>query len=156
MDDLLERIPELLSDLPIGFIIFAAAILFSFFGNDDKKKQADQKGRAPSRNEAPRPVATADPYARERREQVERMEPAERPQGGHIFASDERRAREERERQQEEVLIFGGLDFGSRGSMFRDEESDRESQWGKTKYGFDESEWGSTFGEKKNPDPIIR
>ena len=27
---------------------------------------------------------------------------------------------------------------------------------GMTKYGFDESEWGSAFGDRKNQDPIIR
>ena len=27
---------------------------------------------------------------------------------------------------------------------------------GSTKFGFDESEWGSAFGDRKNQDPIIR
>jgi hypothetical protein len=137
MSSTVDQISDFLSDLPIGLIIFGIAMLFGLFGRDDKK----QEQRAPSQRRVQRPASPPEPST---------------------FASDDRRAREERERQQEEVLVFGGLDFGSRGSLFRDEEGDRNSQWGKTKYGFDESEWGSdaqwgsSFGEKKNSDPVIR
>lgn len=137
----MDQITDFLSDLPIGLIIFAIAMLFGVFGKDDKKKQARQE---------PREVARQDPYAREAR-----------PRSPTTFASDERRARDERamreQRTPEDVIVFGGLDFGSSGSLFREDDTgDRDSQWGKTKYGFDDSEWGSTFGDKKSSDPIIR
>jgi hypothetical protein len=145
----MEDITKFISDLPIGLIIFAIAMLFGMFGKDDKKKQARQQ---------PREVVKQDPYAR-----------VERPGQASTYSSDERRDRDERamreQRAPEDVIVFGGLDFGSSGSLFRDHGNDRKesgTQWGKTKYGFDESEWGShnqwggNFGEKKNSDPIIR
>ncbi len=158
MDELLERLTNLLADLPIGLIIFFVALLFSFFNGDQK--------RMPRQDEAAQPAMPADDRSgqwEERREADDLFgRPAEeRRAGGYTFASDERRAAEERERQEEDVLIFGGLDFGRQGSLFEDE-GDRESQWGKTKYGFDdaewnsESQWGTTFGEKKDSEPIIR
>ncbi len=165
MDELLERLTNLLADLPIGLIIFIVALLFSFFNGDKKQPAGDQK-RMPRQDEAPQPAMPADDTSgrwEERREADDLFgRPAEeRPAGGYIFASDERKAREERERQDEEVLVFGGLDFGRQGSLFEDE-GDRDSQWGKTKYGFDESEWnsesqwGRTFEDKKDAEPIIR
>src|SRR5690606_6009482 len=126
----IDRIGTLLSELPIGLIIFIVAIAFSFFGGD-KKKPAANPQRAPRQDEGQSPIFTEETYGHPREE---------RP--AHTFASDERRAREERERQDEEVLVFGGLDFGRQGSLFEDE-GDRDSQWGKTKYGFDDSEWSS-------------
>jgi hypothetical protein len=150
MEELIDRLITFVSDLPVGLIIFLLAIAFSFFGGGKKKP-----GQAPE--SAPRPAGDAqsmttssDPFGR-------RREAATTPRSSqHTFASDERRAREERERQHQEVMVFGGLDFGSRGSLFDDEGEDRDSQWGKTKYGFDDSEWGSTFGERKSSEPIIR
>lgn len=130
MEDLLDRISEYATDLPIGLIIFLVAIAFSIFGRDGKEKDAKERPQ-----HTPKPAQGTQ----------ERPEP-------YTFASDERRAREERER--EEVLVFGGLEFGSSDSFFRDDEE--ESQWGKTKYGFDDSEWGSAFGERKSSEPIIR
>jgi hypothetical protein len=136
-----DQISDFLSDLPIGFIIFAIAMLFGLFGRDDKK----QEQQAPAQRRTQSPAAPSAPST---------------------FASDDRRKREEatarREREQQEVIVFGGLDFGSRGSMFAGDGNDRDSQWGKTKYGFDESEWGSanqwggSFGEKKDSEPVIR
>lgn len=130
----MDRIADFLTDLPIGLIIFIIAIAFGMFGKDDKKQP---------NTPAPR--------------QMTRQQQA--PSVPSTFASDDRRAREERavREQQErgEAMTFGGLDFGRPGSLF-DEAEDRDSQWGKTKYGFDESEWGSSFGDRKNPDPIIR
>src|SRR5690606_4174909 len=165
MDELLERLTNLLADLPIGLIIFIVALLFSFFNGDKKQPAGDQK-RMPRQDEAPQPAMPADDTSgrwEERREADDLFgRPAEeRPAGGYIFASDERKAREKRERQDEEVLVFGGLDFGRQGSLFEDE-GDRDSQWGKTKYGFDDSEWssesqwGRTFEDKKDSEPIIR
>lgn len=166
MDELLERLTNLLSDLPIGLIIFVVALLFSFFGGD-KKQPAGDKKQLPRQDEAPQPAMPAEgSYGwREERREADDMfgRPTEaRPAGGYTFASDERRARVEQERQREaeDVLVFGGLDFGRQGSLFEDE-GDRDSQWGKTKYGFDESEWnsdsqwGSSFGEKKDSKPVI-
>ena len=135
----MDRIADLLADLPIGLIIFIIAIALGMFGRDDKKKQEPS---APRR-------ATRTPG---------------QPAAPSIFASDDRRAREDRamrqqQQEQREVITFGGLDFGRPGSLFderNDDVDNRDSQWGKTKYGFDESEWGSAFGERKNPDPIIR
>lgn len=132
----MDQITDFLSDLPIGLIIFIIALALGMFGRDDKKQP----------QEAPRQQQARQP---------------EQPAAPSIFASDDRRAREERaQRQQEargEVMEFGGLEFGSSDALFQDEKGDGyDSQWGKTKYGFDESEWGSSFGDKKNPDPIIR
>lgn len=166
MEDLIDRITQFLSDLPIGLIIFLLAIAFSFFGGD-RKKATDDPGRTPQQNEAPRPAMPADdPWTGRGDGQLSSDMPKrrkeDRPAGDFTFASDERRAREERERRQGEVLVFGGLDFGSRGSLFRDEGNDRDSQWGKTKYGFDDSEWGSdaqwgsSFGDRKSSEPVIR
>jgi hypothetical protein len=133
-----DQITDFLSDLPIGLIIFIIAMAFGLFGRGDRQQQA----APPPRQQARRPEVPTPPS---------------------VFASDDRRAREERalrERQQQgEVITFGGMDFGRPGSLFEegdDDDDDRDSQWGKTKYGFDESEWGSSFGDRKNPDPIIR
>lgn len=142
MDEVLDQITSFLSDLPIGLIIFLIAILFSFFGrgeNEARQQRQPQREGTPER-------APADPFG---------FGDEERPT--HTFASDERRAREERDqREREEVLVFGGMEFGRRGSLFDEDEDNRESQWGKTKYGFDESEWGSAFGDKKDSEPVIR
>lgn len=129
-----DRITDLLADLPIGLIIFIIAIVFGMFGKDDKKKT-----NAP----APRQATVS-----------------EEPAAPSIFASDDRRAREERAMREQmarqETIEFGGLDFGSSDSLFRGDGNERESQWGKTKYGFDESEWGSAFPDKKSSEPVIR
>lgn len=135
----MDQITDFLADLPIGLIIFIIAMAFGLFGRGDREPQ----GAPPPRQQARRPEAPIPPS---------------------VFASDERRAREERamrqqQQQQGEVITFGGMDFGRPGSLFDerdDDDDDRDSQWGKTKYGFDESEWGSSFGDRKNPDPIIR
>lgn len=125
----MDQITDFLSELPLGLIIFIIALLFGMFGRDDKKQ--------------------AEPPPRE-------MLPEE-PAAPSIFASDERRAREERamrgQMTPEEAMPFGGLDFGSSDALFRDDE--RDSQWGKTEYGFDESEWGSAFPDKKSSEPTI-
>jgi hypothetical protein len=130
-----DRIADLLADLPIGLIIFIIALAFGMFGRDDKKKQAQSSPRQ----------ATRQPG---------------QPAAPSIFASDDRRAREQRRAEEQgEVITFGGLDFGRPGSLFderNDDVDNRDSQWGQTKYGFDESEWGSAFGDRKNQDPIIR
>ncbi len=130
-----DRITDLLADLPIGLIIFIIALVFGMFGRDDKKK-----ANAPAPRQA---VRTPD-----------------MPAAPSTFASDDRRAREERAMREqmarEEAIEFGGLDFGSSDALFRDDEHARASQWGKTKYGFDESEWGSAFPDTKNSEPIIR
>lgn len=145
MEDLIDRITEFASDLPTGLIIFLVAIAFSFFGRDNRQEAAEERQqRVPTPDQEPETVPSS-----------------------HTFASDERREREERTRQEErarqEVIVFGGLEFGSSDSLFRDEE-DRESQWGKTKYGFEEAEWGSdwetewgsAFSDRKSSEPIIR
>lgn len=130
----MNRITDILADLPIGLIIFLIALLFGMFGKDDKKKM-----------NAPAP----------RREMI-----PEQPAPPSTFASDERRAREERAMREqmarEETIEFGGLDFGSSDALFRDDGNGRDSQWGKTKYGFDESEWGSAFPDRKSSEPVIR
>jgi hypothetical protein len=150
MEELIDRIITFVTDLPIGLIIFLLAIAFSFFGGD-KKKPGEEQQRTPRPAGGAQPNSPSDdPFGRRR----EATPPSRTSQ--HTFASDERRDREESERQQREVMVFGGLDFGSRGSLFENDDTDRDSQWGKTKYGFDDSEWGSTFGEKKNSEPIIR
>ena len=160
MEDLIDRLANFITDLPVGLIIFILAIAFSFFGGD-KKKGTGNPDRVPRQNEAPRPAMPSDdPFGSRKQESrpdvFSRRKEAPRS-GGYTFASDERRAEQERERRQEEVLVFGGLDFGSRGALFRDDEDDgRDSQWGKTKYGFDDAEWGSTFGDKKSSEPVIR
>lgn len=126
-----DTITDVLSELPIGLIIFIIALLFGMFGRDDKKQV-----------EAPAP----------RREMV-----PDEPAAPSIFASDDRRAREERAMREqvtpEEAMTFGGFDFGSSDALFHDDE--RDSQWGKTKYGFDASEWGSAFPDKKSSEPTI-
>lgn len=131
----MDRIADLLADLPIGLIIFIIALAFGMFGRDDKKQQDPAAPRRATRQPG---QATAP----------------------SIFASDDRRAREQRHAEEpREVITFGGLDFGRPGSLFDDRSDDagsRDSQWGQTKYGFDESEWGSAFGDRKNQDPIIR
>ncbi len=129
-----DRITDILADLPIGLIIFIIALVFGMFGRDDKKKA-----------NAPAPRRATVP---------------EEPAAPSIFASDDRRAREERAMREQmarqETIEFGGLDFGSSDALFRGEGNERESQWGRTKYGFDESEWGSAFPDRKSSEPVIR
>jgi hypothetical protein len=129
-----DQIADFLSDLPIGLIIFIIAIALGMFGKDDKKQQEPAAPRQ-ARSQSGQPPAPS------------------------IFASDDRRAREQRRAEEQgEVITFGGLDFGRPGSLFdeRSDEDNRDAKWGQTKYGFDESEWGSAFGDRKNQDPIIR
>lgn len=129
-----DRITDFLTDLPIGLIIFIIAIVFGMFGKDDKKRADIPAPRREMASEQPAPPST--------------------------FASDDRRLREERamraEQERCEVITFGGLDFGSSDALFRQEQSERDARWGKTKYGFDASEWGSTFPDRKSSEPVIR
>lgn len=141
----MDRIADFLSELPIGLIIFIIALALGMFGRDKDAPQEARPPRQAARQPGPPPAPST-------------------------FASDDRRAREQRalrqQQEQREVITFGGLEFGSRDALFRDDEPDTrrgetkfgfdKSEWGQTKYGFDESEWGSSFGERKNPDPIIR
>lgn len=112
---MLDQILDLLSELPIGLIIFAAFMLMGLFGRDDKK-QAPQTAPRDADMTAPREPST--------------------------YASDDRQ--------------YGNPLFDESGSAFEfgaDEEEFRgRTQWGQTKYGFDENEWGSTFDDDHNDD----
>lgn len=107
---MLDRILDLLSDLPISLIIFGGFLLLNLFSRDDKK-QAPQT--------APREADVAPP-----------------PQPS-TYASDDRQYGNDMFNQP-----GSAFEFGPDEDMFR-----RDTQWGQTKFGFDEKDWGSTFGD---------
>lgn len=113
---MLDRLLDIIRDIPLGTLIFIAALLWSFLGRGGRETPAETR---PQRAEVPPP------------------EPS-------TYASDERRAREEFDQ-------FGGLEFGTPEDRYGD-----ANQWGQTTYGFEPTEWGSTFDDRDDEPRIHR
>lgn len=135
-----ERITDfILSN--ITWLIFVGFMLFSFLGGSDEKKEADSRQRPARRIERQaQPVST--------------------------YASDDRATEAAQRSRPTRPTQFGGaFDFGASSLFDQPAEEDRPSSFGsRTKFGFDETEWGTTFdkndeqygwGDKKSSDPVI-
>lgn len=139
--DLLDRIADFASQLlPAGIWILVA--LFGFLASmRDKAKTRKQGGQVePSQQSRPRPQsrpATPSPSA-----------PA--PPSGPSYGTPYTEPSPERQRatREEAKPTYGSHDKAVWGSVFDD--PGEEPRWG-----FDESEWGSSFGPKKNAEPTI-
>ncbi|MCA9833138.1 MAG: hypothetical protein KC435_04280 [Thermomicrobiales bacterium] len=156
----MERIFDLILD-NIGITIFLLFTIFGVIGRGDKKKAAEQPQQQP-----------AKPVEPDGRPLVERMaeyfgvdleqttQPAPKTAPPSTYASDGRRSPNQRNVQQDYPDLFGG------GSLFSQDADAGEFGMSKTKWGFDETEWGSTFEksdeqwghsfpEKKSSEPVI-
>lgn len=101
---MLDRLLDLIRDIPIGTLIFLGVLIWSFLGRKSPETSPDSRRR--------RPQAPPEPST---------------------YASDERREREQ----------WGHLDFGTPDDRYGD-----ANEWGQTKYGFEPTEWGSTFDDR--------
>lgn len=126
---MLDRLLDFLNDIPLGSLIFIGALLWSFIGRKSKPESGEARPR-----------------------------PAQEPPVVTTYASDERRAREEREQ-------WGHLDFGSQDDRYAgasewghldfsspDDRYNDANEWGQTKYGFESTDWGSSFDDKNRAD----
>lgn len=174
MSDLLERIINAVLG-NITWVVFAVFLLSGFLGKGGKR-DADQQESKPRqqarRHSGPqsgkRPFAERMAEALGMEEVVQEMRRAEeneqsaprqqqRQQRRPVFASDARRGTTARSVQEQYPELFGGP------SLF----DDRDDEFGgKTKWGFDETEWGTTFekndeqwgssfGDRRDSEPRI-
>lgn len=130
MSDIINRILDFVLG-NVGIVIFAVFLISGLFSRADKAKEAEQRTQ-------PKPAASQDnrPLAERMAEYFgvdlsgdespARETPAPAPQG--------RRSTTTRNVQQQYPELFGGP-----GMFASDSTSER------TKWGFDETEWGSTF-----------
>lgn len=142
----------------IGIVIFAVFLLSGFIGrgNKDKAENPETRQQPASHREAEhddRPLAErlAEYFGVEVPEEANPQ-----PQQQQATSAQGRRSTTTRNVQQEYPTLFGGS------SMFESQQdSDGEQQWG-----FDETEWGSTFArseeqwgntfpERKSSEPVI-
>lgn len=131
----------------IGIVVFAIFILSGLFGRGDKnKEQEGETAQAPERR--PRPEGEVDnrPLSERLAEAFgveipeEQTQPRQQPQSqwpdpADRYGSEGRRSTVRRNVQDEYPNLFGGK------SMFEEQEEAAEP----TKWGFDETEWGTTF-----------
>ncbi len=145
--DFLDRI-EGIADIVGGLLTGGIWILLALFGflasMRDKAKKRNQGGQPqPSSPSRPRPqAAPPSPYA---------PAPASGPSYGTLYtaADDTGKAPTRRRGAPKEARpTYGSHDKAVWGSVFDD--PGEEPKWG-----FDESEWGSSFGPKKTSEPTI-
>lgn len=157
---MVQRIIDFILD-NISFVIFLAFILFGLISRGEKK---DAPQTAPGKQPTKNPVEPDGRPLAERMAEYfgidlhegEPAAPPKSPRPQSQYASDGRRSPNQRSVQDEYGDLFGG------GSMFS-READSESE---TKWGFDETEWGSTFvrndeqwggtfPDKKSSEPVV-
>lgn len=157
---MLQRLIDLILN-NISFVIFIAFLLFGLISRGDKKE---------SQNAAPRKQPTKNPVEPDGRPLAERMaeyfgvdlhegeepEPPKQPKPQSQYASDGRRSPNQRSVQEEYGDLFGG------GSLFtRDDDRAADTKWGfdETEWGStfvkNDEQWGSTFPEKKSSEPVV-
>ncbi len=149
--DLLDRIDEVTEiggSLITGGFWLLAALFSVFMSLRDRTKKRRQGGTDPSTSNqrslpAPRPQTTLpSPFS---------PAPATRPDSSPVFTtSDAPEASRMRSRDTRDAAtpVYGSRDKAVWGSVF-DEPGER------IKWGFDESEWGSSFGPKKDSEPTV-
>lgn len=158
---MLERITNFILD-NISFVIFIAFLLFGLISRGDKKeaKEATPQHK-PNTNPAEpdgRPLAErmAEYFGIDLHEGEEQAPPpvsTAKPQS--TYASDGRRSPHQPSVQDQYGDLFGGS------SLFAKSNRDADTKWG-----FDETEWGSTFvkndeqwgnsfPEKKSSEPVV-
>lgn len=142
--DRIEGIADIAGQLLIGGIWILVA-LFGFLASiRDKAKKRKQSGQSPmSSPSRPRPQASPpSPYA---------PASASGPAHGTLYTPvEEAQASTDRRRDAREDAqpTYGSHDKAVWGSVF--DEPGEQSKWG-----FEESEWGSAFGPKKDSEPTI-
>lgn len=149
MEDQIDRIINfVLSNITwLIFALFMLSGLFSRGGNKDAEQQRPQQQRRAKQRQAGqsadnRPMAErmAEAFGMQDLMEEVRREQAQQQRSGRT-AQQGRRSTTTGNVQDNYPELFGGS------SMFED----KDQQWGmgKAKWGFDETEWGSTF-EKNN------
>lgn len=147
--DILDRITEI-AEVLIRFVVgslWVLIVLFSFLASSWKRSKQRKQGGQPG----PASTTTVRPSARTAPASPYTPAPASGPSYGTPYAyAGERDAPPARRRESREQTqpTYGSRDKAVWGSVFDD--PGEESQWG-----FDESEWGSSFGPKKNSEPTI-
>lgn len=134
--DILARVVE-----SRGLIVVLIYLAFVIFGKVTRTKPDTR----------PTPGHGARPASRARGSGTPRPTPFDM---GDLFggAAAEPATSSRRARGSERDTRFGSaFDYGS-DELFGKEEG---TEWGKTKFGFDDDEWGTSFGEKKSSEPII-
>lgn len=126
----------------ITWLLFVAFWVISMFSRGKKNDDEGNAGNRPPRR-IERKAEPTGPYASDNR----------------------RRAAAPREQPASSPLFGGAFDFGSGSDQFtRDDTAERDEWRSDTKFGFDETEWGSTFdrneeqygwGDRKSSDPVI-
>lgn len=143
----MDQLPNLLDQIidfvlgNIGIVVFAVFLLTGFLGRGDKKKpgnpaSAPQQSSRQSSETDDRPLAErlADAFGVEIPQEEPQSQSSSQSQEGR-YASEGRRSTVRRNVQQEYPQLFGGP------SMFDRRETEEEAP----RWGFDETEWGSTF-----------
>lgn len=169
MDELQELFQPIIDFIlgNIGILIFALFILSGLFGRGDKNKEQGESSSPPQRQSRPEGEVDIRPLSERLAEAfgVEMPEEQARPQQRQQqqaqsrdgrFGSEGRRSTVRRNVQQEYPQLFGGP------GMFdnRDEEEDAprwgfdETEWGTT-FERSEEQWGNTFPERKSSEPRI-
>lgn len=157
----MERIINLILD-NIGIVIFLVVALSGLIGRGDKKKKtAEQTQSQPAKPVEPDGRPLTERMAEYFGIDLEQMkQPEAKPVPNSTYASDGRRSPNQRNVQQDYPDLFGG------GSLFSQDKDAGEFGMSKTKWGFDETEWGSTFEkneeqwghsfpEEKSSEPVI-
>lgn len=159
MSDLIEQITDFVLG-NIGLVVFALFLISGVIGRGNKPKEqpADQSQQRVDTERDDRPLAErlAEHFGVELPEEYREVKPAQQAtKPKSAYASEGRRSTTTRNVQQQYPDLFSGS------GMFDSSES-RE----KTKFGFDDTEWGSTFekseeqwgntfSEKKSSEPRI-
>lgn len=158
---MIERITDLILG-NISFVIFIAFLLFGLISRGDKKDaKRDTAESRPTQNPAEpdgRPLAErmAEYFGIDLHE-GEKPVPEKKAKPQSTYASDGRRSPNQSSVQEQYGDLFGG------GSLFARDDSDSGAN---AKWGFDETEWGSTFvkndeqwgnsfPEKKSSEPVV-
>jgi hypothetical protein len=142
IDDILKIATHLLPEA-IWVLLALFGFVVSMLNKVKERGQGSQpQPSSPSRPRAQSQTARPSPYV---------PAPASGPSYGTLYTSvEEPRTSTERRRDAREDAqpTYGSHDKAVWGSVFDD--PGEEPKWG-----FDESEWGSSFGPKKNTEPTI-
>ncbi len=147
----------------IGLVVFAIFIISGFLGRGNKAKphpahQKQSTSTEEARDERPLAERLAEHFGVEipeeyKQAQAEKQQAAPKPN----FASEGRRSTSTRNVQQQYPDLFGGpgmFDSSRGGGEERTKFGFDETEWGST-FEKSEEQWGNTFPEKKSSEPRI-
>lgn len=166
MDELQELFQPIIDFIlgNIGIVIFALFLLSGLFGRGDRKKEQRESSPTPQRQARPegevddRPLAErlAEAFGVEVPEEQARPQQQQSQSRDGRYSSEGRRSTVRRNVQQEYPQLFGGPGIFDN----RDEEEDApkwgfdETEWGTT-FERSEEQWGNTFPDRKSSEPRI-